>query len=71
MGNRLRSLVMIALLLCFPTLVAAAGQWYFVDTGGRADEAAVRAAAAPLLARDALVAVYLVDRGGDAEFDAL
>jgi hypothetical protein len=71
MAARLRSLLLTALLLCFPTIVAAAGQFFFVDTGGRADGDAVREAAAPLLARDALVAVYLVDRGGDAEFDAL
>jgi hypothetical protein len=71
MRTRLRSLVLIALLLCIPTLAAAAGQFFFVDQNNRADRATLQAAAEPLLARDALVAVYLVERGGSAEFDAL
>ncbi|PDW04249.1 chromosome partitioning protein ParA [Candidatus Viridilinea mediisalina] len=57
------------LLLALPSLVQAQGSLFIDDPDGRLDEAAVRAAAQPLLARGAMLAIYIVDNDGVYDFD--
>lgn len=57
------------LLLALPSLVQAQGSLIIVDPDGRLDEAAVRAAAQPLLSRGAMLAIYIVDNNGVYDFD--
>jgi uncharacterized membrane protein YgcG len=57
-----------ALLLLLAVPVLAQGRLIVTDPNGLIDRAAVERAAEPLLQRGALVAVYLVQSGGDADF---
>ncbi len=58
--------LILSLLLVTPAL--AQGRLVIADPGRRLDEAAVQAAAGPLIRRGAEVAVYVVDRGGEDDF---
>lgn len=64
----IRWLIGLALGLWLLAPVLAQGRLVLFDPGGRLDEAAVQAAAGPLIRRGAQVAVYVVDRGGEADF---
>lgn len=64
----IRWLIGLALGLWLLAPVLAQGRLVLFDPGGRLNEAAVQAAAGPLIRRGAQVAVYVVDRGGEADF---
>lgn len=49
--------------------VLAQGRLVLVDPGNRLNESAIQAAADPLLRRGAEVAVYVVDNGGESDFE--
>jgi len=57
------------LALVFLTQVWAQGQLVIFDPAGRLNKPAVQTAADPLLRRGAQVAVYVVDSGGEADFE--
>lgn len=57
--------VWLTLLLITPVLAQSSGQFVFVDELGELDQAAIEAAAQPLLERGAHVAVMLVEDGSD------
>ena len=65
----LRWWIGVVLALVFLTQVWAQGQLVIFDPAGRLNKPAVRAAADPLLRRGAQVAVYIVDSGGEADFE--
>ncbi|WP_299644575.1 TPM domain-containing protein [uncultured Chloroflexus sp.] len=69
MSRRTRWLVGLALALLLLTPVLAQGRLVLVDPAGRLNESAVQAAAGPLIRRGAQVAVYVVDNGGEADFN--
>jgi len=64
----LRWWIGVVLTLIFLTPVLAQGRLVIVDPDGRLNQTDVRAAADPLLRRGAQVAVYVVDSGGEADF---
>ncbi|MGC8952684.1 TPM domain-containing protein [Chloroflexus sp.] len=55
--------------LMFITSVWAQGRLVLIDPGNRLNDSAVQAAAEPLLRRGAQVAVYVVDRGNETDFE--
>ncbi len=57
------------LLLLLATPALAQGRLEIVDPDNLLDRAALERAAAPLLSRDAEVAIYLVDEGGASDFE--
>jgi hypothetical protein len=65
----LRWWIGVVLTLIFLTPVLAQGRLVIVDPAGRLNQTDVRAAADPLLRRGAQVAVYVVDSGGEADFE--
>ena len=65
----LRWWIGLLLALVFLTQVWAQGQLVIVDPARRLNQPAIRAAADPLLRRGAQVAVYVVDSGGEADFE--
>ncbi len=65
----LRWWIGVVLTLVFLTPVLAQGRLVIVDPDGRLNQTDVRAAADPLLRRGAQVAVYVVDSGGEADFE--
>ncbi|OAN48344.1 chromosome partitioning protein ParA [Chloroflexus islandicus] len=69
MGRSIRWLVGLALGLLLLTPVLAQGRLVLFDPGGRLNESAVQAAAGPLIRRGAQVAVYVVDNGGETDFE--
>jgi hypothetical protein len=65
----LRWWIGVVLTLIFLTPVLAQGRLVIFDPNGRLNQTDVRAAADPLLRRGAQVAVYVVDSGGEADFE--
>lgn len=63
---RLAAVAALLLLLVAPAL--AQGRLFLTDPGRRLDQGAIEDAAGPLLSRGALVAIYLVQSGDDADF---
>ncbi|WP_298816648.1 TPM domain-containing protein [Chloroflexus sp.] len=65
----IRWLIGLALGLLLVAPVLAQGRLILVDPDGRLNETAIQSAAGPLIRRGAQVAVYVVDRGGEADFE--
>jgi len=65
---RLAAAAFVLLLLALAPPARAQGQLIITDPGGRLDRAAIQRAAQPLLDQGALVAIYLVQSGGDNDF---
>ncbi|MEF3274694.1 MAG: TPM domain-containing protein [Chloroflexus sp.] len=69
MRAAIRWLIGIVLSLWLIVPVWAQGRLVLIDQTGRLNTTAVQTAAEPLIRRGAQVAVYIVDRGGEADFE--